>query len=110
CDVDTLLSMLTYRMGKHTVVRETNGQFDVPVGDFALRRIGSQCSHTGLPAIVIVLSGNLVISESGKATQKETLAAGDVVFLPVKSTVDLAPAPDSEVYLCQTSGTFLSER
>lgn len=42
CDVDTLLSMLTYRTGRHEIVHltpEANPFYEVPVSDFALRLV-----------------------------------------------------------------------
>ncbi|MCE9599743.1 MAG: mannose-6-phosphate isomerase, class I [Spirochaetia bacterium] len=109
CDVDTLLSMLTYRMGLHKTVLEANGTYAVPVDDFLLKRVSSPMEHSGHPAILIVIKGLVEIRDQVEHSKKsaEGLVEGDVVFLPVKSTVVLQPSAGTEAFLCQTAGTFL---
>ncbi len=105
CDVDTLLSMLHYRTGPHSVIRPIEDErgliYPVPVPDFALHRVDRLIHRSG-PAIVLALKGAMQING-------EMLSSGNAVFIPHGAEVSLSPAPGAEIYTCSTSPGYTPE-
>lgn len=103
CDVDTLLSMLTYKTGPHSVVHlteEANPFYEVPVSDFALRRVHSIQSR-GLPGIALVLSGELHLTDHHRSGR---FPPGSALFIPAGAQVEMRG--EGETYFCETGPNF----
>lgn len=105
CDVDTLLSMLTYKTGRHEMVHltpEANPFYQVPVSDFALRRVHDAVSQ-GLPGITLVLSGELHLTDQHRSGRFPT---GSALFIPAGASVEMRG--EGEIYFCETGYGFRS--
>ncbi len=103
CDVDTLLSMLTYRTGRHEIVHltpEANPFYEVPVSDFALRRVHDAMSR-GLPGIALVLSGEMHLTDQHRSGR---FPAGSALFIPAGAAVEMRG--EGEIYFCETGPAF----
>lgn len=103
CDVDTLLSMLTYKTGPHEKVHlthEANPFYEIPVSDFALRRVHDARSQ-GLPGIALVLSGELHLTNGHRTGRFPT---GSALFIPAGAAVDMRG--DGDIYFCETGPGF----
>jgi mannose-6-phosphate isomerase len=107
CDVDTLLSMLTYRTGRHEMVHltpEANPFYEVPVSDFALRRVHDAMSQ-GLPGIALVLSGELHLKDQHRSGR---FPEGSALFIPAGASVEMRG--EGEIYFCETGRGYREER
>lgn len=105
CDVDTLLSMLTYKTGRHSIVHlteEANPFYEIPVSDFALRRVYNVQSR-GLPGIALVLSGELHLTDNHRTGR---FPAGSALFIPAGAKVDMRG--EGSTYFCETGPGFQS--